>query len=212
MNSSADHADKKATEVELIEIISPSTASTLGPSVTNTQKPGASSKRSSQLSTWSARISRPLSFSGSIWVKIPQDIVPGFEIVPDTDESGCVDPRQHVFTRGQKKRLVYLVSSAALFSPLSSNIYFPAIVSISEVRYYYATRAQANPPGVAHVGRAHHAYRYDLHAFPRPITFILGPACRQLWPTTCSSLHPHRLHSGQFRIGTLKLISRINGI
>ncbi|KAK0624561.1 major facilitator superfamily domain-containing protein [Bombardia bombarda] len=37
----------------------------------------------------------------------------------------------HVFTRRQKWQLVYIVSLAGLFSPLSSNIYFPALRAIA---------------------------------------------------------------------------------
>ena len=40
----------------------------------------------------------------------------------------------HIFTRQQKTHLVLMVSLAAVFSPLSSNIYFPALVTISQVR------------------------------------------------------------------------------
>lgn len=43
-------------------------------------------------------------------------------------------PPYHVFTRSRKKQMVYLVSFAALFSPLSSNIYFPALGEVSRVR------------------------------------------------------------------------------
>jgi hypothetical protein len=42
-------------------------------------------------------------------------------------------PPYHVFTRSRKKELVYIVSLAALFSPLSSNIYFPALTEVSKV-------------------------------------------------------------------------------
>ena len=37
----------------------------------------------------------------------------------------------HVYTKRRKWALVYIVSFAAMFSPLSSNIYFPAINTIS---------------------------------------------------------------------------------
>ena len=40
----------------------------------------------------------------------------------------------HVFSMTQKRLLVYIVSLAGLFSPLSSNIYFPALGAISRVR------------------------------------------------------------------------------
>ncbi|KAF8866836.1 MFS general substrate transporter [Acephala macrosclerotiorum] len=41
------------------------------------------------------------------------------------------DPPYHIFTLAKKKQLVYIVSLAGLFSPLSSNIYFPALGQIS---------------------------------------------------------------------------------
>lgn len=44
-----------------------------------------------------------------------------------------VDEPYHIFSRGKKLRLICLVSFAALFSPLSSNIYFPALGAISRV-------------------------------------------------------------------------------
>lgn len=47
------------------------------------------------------------------------------------------DPPYHVFTLTQKRRLVYIVSLAALFSPLSSNIYFPALGAIATVRVQF---------------------------------------------------------------------------
>lgn len=40
----------------------------------------------------------------------------------------------HVLPLRWKKYLIYIVSFAALFSPLSSNIYFPALNSIAQVR------------------------------------------------------------------------------
>ncbi|PLN86942.1 major facilitator superfamily domain-containing protein [Aspergillus taichungensis] len=40
-------------------------------------------------------------------------------------------PPYHVFTLSHKLQIVYIVSAAAIFSPLSSNIYFPALVMIS---------------------------------------------------------------------------------
>ena len=41
------------------------------------------------------------------------------------------DPPYHIFNKKQKWLLVYIVSIAGMFSPLSSNIYFPAINAIS---------------------------------------------------------------------------------
>lgn len=39
----------------------------------------------------------------------------------------------HIFNRSKKLQIVYIVSAAAIFSPLSSNIYFPALGMISKV-------------------------------------------------------------------------------
>lgn len=43
------------------------------------------------------------------------------------------EPPYHVFSLAKKKQMVYIVSLAGLFSPLSSNIYFPALGQISKV-------------------------------------------------------------------------------
>lgn len=48
-------------------------------------------------------------------------------------EKPLPDPPYHVFSRKEKWALVYIVSLAGLFSPLSSNIYFPALGAIAEV-------------------------------------------------------------------------------
>ncbi|KAH8676592.1 major facilitator superfamily domain-containing protein [Tricladium varicosporioides] len=49
----------------------------------------------------------------------------------DTPEKELPEPPYHVFTLAKKKQLVYIVSLAGLFSPLSSNIYFPALGRIA---------------------------------------------------------------------------------
>ncbi|APA08040.1 hypothetical protein SS1G_00315 [Sclerotinia sclerotiorum 1980 UF-70] len=41
------------------------------------------------------------------------------------------EPPYHIFSMAQKRQLVYIVSFAGLFSPLSSNIYFPSLKEIS---------------------------------------------------------------------------------
>lgn len=43
------------------------------------------------------------------------------------------EPPYHVFSRRRKKEMVYIVSLAGLFSPLSSNIFFPALGSVARV-------------------------------------------------------------------------------
>jgi hypothetical protein len=56
------------------------------------------------------------------------------------------EPPYHVFTLAKKKQLVYIVSAAAIFSPLSSNIYFPALGQVSSVclRHMYSIAVLAN--------------------------------------------------------------------
>lgn len=48
-------------------------------------------------------------------------------------EKNLPEPPYHIFTLARKKQMVYIVSLAGLFSPLSSNIYFPALGQISKV-------------------------------------------------------------------------------
>jgi hypothetical protein len=48
-------------------------------------------------------------------------------------EKKLPEPPYHVFSLAKKKQMVYIVSLAGLFSPLSSNIYFPALGQISKV-------------------------------------------------------------------------------
>lgn len=48
-------------------------------------------------------------------------------------QSEAPPPPYHVFPRSRKLLMVYIVSLAAIFSPLSSNIYFPALSDISKV-------------------------------------------------------------------------------
>ncbi|PBP25362.1 MFS general substrate transporter [Diplocarpon rosae] len=47
-------------------------------------------------------------------------------------EKHLPEPPYHVFSLARKKQLVYIVSLAGLFSPLSSNIYFPALGNIAK--------------------------------------------------------------------------------
>ncbi len=49
-------------------------------------------------------------------------------------EKNLPQPPYHIFTPSKKKQMVYTVSLAGLFSPLSSNIYFPALGQISRVQ------------------------------------------------------------------------------
>jgi hypothetical protein len=88
----------------------------------------------SRLSNLAKHIARPLSFNGSIWLKNPEDFVLQFDIVlaNEVSQIETFDTPDYTRTRSQKKQLVYLVSLAAMFSPLSSNIYFPALPAISK--------------------------------------------------------------------------------
>ncbi|KAL2013539.1 hypothetical protein VTN00DRAFT_1064 [Thermoascus crustaceus] len=49
----------------------------------------------------------------------------------DVESQAPPPPPYHVFNHARKRQMVYIVSVAALFSPLSSNIYFPALGRIS---------------------------------------------------------------------------------
>jgi hypothetical protein len=51
----------------------------------------------------------------------------------DSLDKKLPEPPYHVFSLVKKKQMVYIVSLAGLFSPLSSNIYFPALGQISKV-------------------------------------------------------------------------------
>lgn len=57
----------------------------------------------------------------------PSTLVESAEI----SRSPAPEPPYHILTKAQKWRLVFFVSLAGAFSPLSSNIYFPAIQTIS---------------------------------------------------------------------------------
>ena len=50
------------------------------------------------------------------------------------NDKALPEPPYHVFSQAKKKQLVYIVSLAGLFLPLSSNIYFPALGQIATVR------------------------------------------------------------------------------
>lgn len=53
----------------------------------------------------------------------------------NVESQATAPPPYHVFPRSRKLLMVCIVSFAAIFSPLSSNIYFPAIADISKVSY-----------------------------------------------------------------------------
>ena len=44
------------------------------------------------------------------------------------------DPPYHVFSLFKKRQMVLIVSIGAMFSPLTSNIYFPALDDVADVR------------------------------------------------------------------------------
>ncbi|QDS73084.1 hypothetical protein FKW77_000172 [Venturia effusa] len=72
-----------------------------------------------------------LAFSDDVRLLKPQDLVLQSQY-PSENEPESSEPPHHILSRSKKKRLVYLVSLAAVFSPLSSNIYFPALNDIAE--------------------------------------------------------------------------------
>lgn len=51
----------------------------------------------------------------------------------DVESQATASPPYHVFTRSRKLWIVIIVSFAAIFSPLSSNIYFPALTDVANV-------------------------------------------------------------------------------
>ncbi|KAK3335215.1 major facilitator superfamily domain-containing protein [Cercophora scortea] len=55
----------------------------------------------------------------------------GEVVIEQQIPNDTVPPPYHIFTTRQKWQLVYIVSLAGLFSPLSSNIYFPALEAIA---------------------------------------------------------------------------------
>jgi hypothetical protein len=68
-------------------------------------------------------------------------------------------PPYHVFTTRKKWQLVYIVSLAGLFSPLSSNIYFPALGDIADVGFCLSPAVLSTClTSVAHRNR----HRHDL--------------------------------------------------
>jgi hypothetical protein len=80
---------------------------------------------------------RPLSFQGSIWIRSAQNMALQLDNMGETTQPiDLCETRLNEFSKNEKRRLVYLVSLAAIFSPLSSNIYFPAMNSIAEVQLH----------------------------------------------------------------------------
>lgn len=90
------------------------------------------SKPSNSIPAQGEQLSRPLTFRDSLWLSEPEKLMLQFQSANEI-EPELFDPPHHILSRSKKKRLVYLVSLAAVFSPLSSNIYFPALTAIAEV-------------------------------------------------------------------------------
>jgi hypothetical protein len=90
------------------------------------------------------------------------------------------DPSLHLFSIRKKKAIIHLMAVAALFSPLSSNIYFPAIESIAKANLAFPKRFKQDLTILTHrTGITHfHCHGPDdhqlLHDFSRPCTFFLG--------------------------------------
>lgn len=87
--------------------------------------------------TSSSRTSRPISFNSSIQTQGPKEVEVAFKALDNNLDNEAqrqiIDHPHHIFDRRKKRRLVWLISLAAMFSPLSSNIYFPALPEIAEV-------------------------------------------------------------------------------
>ena len=67
--------------------------------------------------------------------KLPETsvITPVSPDTPQLESQLPPPPAYHIFNRSRKLELVFIVSLAAIFSPLSSNIYFPALGDVSKV-------------------------------------------------------------------------------
>lgn len=68
---------------------------------------------------------QPVSIEG-IEYREPGEVEKGVSVVPE--------PLYHVFSKKEKWTLVIMIGVAGLFSGLSSNIYFPALDAIAQVR------------------------------------------------------------------------------
>jgi len=68
-------------------------------------------------------------------VNLPEDnrSVDEISLRPVLRERRLPDTPYHVFSRRQKRALIYIVSLAGLLPPLTSNMYFPAHSAISVV-------------------------------------------------------------------------------
>jgi hypothetical protein len=100
-----------------------------------------------------------------------------------TPEKSHEDPPYNVFSRGKKRWMVYIVSLAAFFSPLSFNIYFPALGAISKGLGVSFSAASLTVTGV--------------YGCPRPSTVVLGPLIRHEGGTC--HFHRYVTHSNKAR-------------
>ena len=66
-----------------------------------------------------------------------QDIkkLPASPDTPQLESQLSTPPPYHIFNQSRKLELVFIVSLAAIFSPLSPNIYFPALGDVSRVSF-----------------------------------------------------------------------------
>ncbi|KAK3497201.1 MFS general substrate transporter [Neurospora hispaniola] len=65
--------------------------------------------------------------------------------IEGNNDPGLPEPPYHVFTKKEKWLVTSIIAVAGLFSPLSSNIYFPALGAIANVSHPYE---QKGPKGV----------------------------------------------------------------
>lgn len=104
---------------------------------------------------------------------------------PSTVQKTLRETPHHIFNHRQKLWMVYIVSFAGLFSPLSSNIYFPALGNIARVCRYLSLPlptkdCHANSfivemgidfPCSRHTSGSYH---HNLHDLPRTRPLVLG--------------------------------------
>ena len=97
------------------------------------------------------------------------------------------EPPYHVFTHKQKWLLVWIIGFAGLFSGLSSNIYFPSLDLIAQVRRIHSSPNDFNFNSSGGfscrpcISLVHH---YILFGDSRDIAVDLGFLLRCSWPET----------------------------
>lgn len=104
----------------------------------------------------------------------------------DVESQATESPPYHVFTRSRKLWIVIIVSFAAIFSPLSSNIYFPALTDVSNVswleQHIWPLFANGNI-GTQHLHVSGYINSHGIYDCPRSCPELLGFFLRCIGPS-----------------------------